>query len=129
VSDSKYGSPTFIVPKKDGGHRIIQDYRELNQHTETNVTPLPNMATAIQDLADCTLFSKFDIRDSYYNIQVVPEDRWKKGSTLTGDTMSSMSCLKALKVHLPPLLETLAKICNPCIENTLPISSDTTWIT
>ena len=79
VSDSKYGSPTFVVPKKDGGYRIVQDYRELNQHTETDVTPLPNMATAIQDLADCTLFSKFDIRDGYYNIQVVPEDRWKTG--------------------------------------------------
>ena len=79
VSDSKYGSPTFAVPKKDGGYRIVQDYRELNQHTETDVTPLPNMATAIQDLADCTLFSKFDIRDGYYNIQVIPEDRWKTG--------------------------------------------------
>jgi Reverse transcriptase (RNA-dependent DNA polymerase)/RNase H-like domain found in reverse transcriptase len=32
---------------------------------------------AVESLGDKVLFSKFDIREGYNNIQLVPEDRWK----------------------------------------------------
>ena len=77
LSDSNYGSPTFGVAKKDGTQRIVQDFRELNKYTVKDVTPLPDIRQAIEGLGDKVLFSKFDVREGYNNIQIVPEDRWK----------------------------------------------------
>jgi RNase H-like domain found in reverse transcriptase/Reverse transcriptase (RNA-dependent DNA polymerase) len=76
-SDSPYGHATFTVPKKDGTYRIVQDYRPVNKYTRKDTTPLPNIQEAIEGLGDKVLFSKYDIREGYNNIQLVPEDRWK----------------------------------------------------
>jgi hypothetical protein len=77
LSDSNYGSPTFTVAKKDGSQRVVQDFWELNKYTIKDVTPLPDIKQAIEGLGDKVLFSKFDVREGYNNIQIVPEDRWK----------------------------------------------------
>jgi hypothetical protein len=75
--DSRYGHATFTVPKKDGTFRVVQDYRPVNKYTWKDMTPLPSIQDAIKSLGDKVLFSKFDIREGYNNIQLVPEDRWK----------------------------------------------------
>jgi hypothetical protein len=77
LSDSSYGSPMFTVAKKDGSQRVVQDFRELNKYMVKDVTPLLDIKQAIEGLRDKILFSKFDIREGYNNIQIVPEDRWK----------------------------------------------------
>jgi hypothetical protein len=74
LSDSSYGSPTFTVAKKDGSQRVVQDFRELNKYMVKDVTPLPDIKQAIEGLGDKVLFSKFDVREGYNNIQIVPED-------------------------------------------------------
>jgi hypothetical protein len=52
---------------------------------EPDVTPLPHIWTIIEKMSKMTLFTKFDIWEGYYNIQVVPEDRWKMAfKTLRG---------------------------------------------
>jgi hypothetical protein len=76
-SNSRYGHATFTVPKKDGTFRIVQDYRPVNKYTKKDTTPLPSIQDAVESLGDKVLFSKFDIREGYNNIQLVPEDRWK----------------------------------------------------
>src|SRR5882672_10536327 len=76
-SDSRYRHSTFTVPKKDGTFRIVQDFRPVNKYTEKDVTPLPSIHEAIEGLGNKTLFSKYDIREGYNNIQIVPEDHWK----------------------------------------------------
>ena len=73
-SDSPYGHATFTILKKDGTRRIIQDYRLVNKYTKKDTTPLPNIQDAVESLGDKTLFSKFDIREGYNNIQLVPKD-------------------------------------------------------
>jgi hypothetical protein len=77
LSDSNYSSPTFSVAKKDRTQRIVQDFRELNKYTVKDVTPLPDIRQAIEGLGDKVLFSKFDVREGYNNIQIVLEDQWK----------------------------------------------------
>jgi hypothetical protein len=79
ISSSNYGSPMFTVTKKDGTQRIVQDFRELNKHTVKDMTPLPDIKQAIEGLGDKVLFTKFDVREGYNNIQIVPEDHWKTG--------------------------------------------------
>jgi len=76
-SSSKYGHATFTMPKKDGTFRIVQDYRPVNKVTEKDTTPLSSIQDAVESLGDKVLFSKYDIREGYNNIQIVPEDRWK----------------------------------------------------
>jgi hypothetical protein len=77
-SDSPYGFSTFMVPKKDSNKlQYIIDYRPLNAVTQKDVTPLPNLAECIEDLQGMELFSKFDVRWGYNNIQIRDEDWWK----------------------------------------------------
>jgi len=77
-SHSPYGFSTFSVPKKDSKEtRYIINYRPLNAVTHKDVTPLPNLAQCIQDLQGMEVFSKFDIRWGYNNIQIKEGDKWK----------------------------------------------------
>jgi hypothetical protein len=64
----------FTVPKKDGTFRVVQDYQPVNKCTRKDMTPLPSIQDAVESLGDKVLFSKFDIREGYNNIQLVPED-------------------------------------------------------
>jgi hypothetical protein len=77
ISDLPYGHATFTVPKKDGTFRIVQDYQLVNKYTVKDTTPLPSIQEAIEGLGDKVLFSKYDIREGYNNIQIVPKDWWK----------------------------------------------------
>ena len=77
-SDSPYGFSTFMVPKKDSDEmRYIIDYRPLNAVTKRDITPLPNLSQCIEDLQGMEVFSKFDVRWGYNNIQIREEDQWK----------------------------------------------------
>jgi len=77
-SDSPYGFSTFMVPKKDSKEKqYIIDYRPLNAITRKDVTPLPNLNQCITDLQGMEIFSKFDIRWGYNNIQIREGDEWK----------------------------------------------------
>jgi hypothetical protein len=49
----------------------------VNKYTIKDTTPLPSIQEAIEGLGDKVLFLKYDIREGYNNIQIVPKDRWK----------------------------------------------------
>ena len=77
-SNLPYGFSTFMVPKKDlKEKRYIIDYCPLNAVTRKDVTPLPNLAQCIEDLQGMEVFSKFDIRWGYNNIQICEGNKWK----------------------------------------------------
>jgi len=67
-----------MVSKKDMKEmRYIIDYRPLNEVTQRDVTPLPNLGQCIENLQGMELFSKFDIRWGYNNICIHSGDEWK----------------------------------------------------
>jgi len=76
-SQSEYGAPIVFARKKDGTLRICIDYRGLNKLTIKNCYPLP----LIGELLDCMLrgkvLSKFDIRDGYNRLRMVPSEEAK----------------------------------------------------
>ena len=50
-SNSLYNSPIFCVPKKQGqGLRIVQDFRELNNHTHTDKYSMKEIHECIGDI-------------------------------------------------------------------------------
>ena len=82
-SKSPYASPTFLIKKKNGDFRVIQDYRMLNEHTVPDMSPLPLIGSIIDKLHERTLFTKFDIRWGYHNIRIRDGDQEKAAFKMT----------------------------------------------
>jgi hypothetical protein len=77
ASWSPYMANFFFVKKKDGKLQPVQDYQPLNKWTKKNWNVSPLIPLVIDWLAGCTLFTKFDIRWGYNNIQIKPGNEWK----------------------------------------------------
>jgi len=76
-SKSPYASPFFLVKKKDGKLRPVQDYQALNSWTVKNQYPLPLIPILIRDLGGAFVYSKLDVRWGYNNICIKEGDEWK----------------------------------------------------
>lgn len=76
-SSSPAGAPILFVPKKDGTLRLCVDYRGLNKVTVKNRYPLPLISEILDRLSGAKYFSKLDLKDAYYRIQIQPGDEWK----------------------------------------------------
>jgi len=69
-STSPAGAPILFVLKKDGGLRLYVDYRGLNDITTKNRYPLPLINEIIDRVSSATVFSKIDLKDTYYRIRI-----------------------------------------------------------
>ncbi len=67
---SPWGAPILFVKKNDGTLRLCIDYRQLNKMTVKNRYPLPRINDLFDQLKDATVFSKIDLRLSYYQLKV-----------------------------------------------------------
>jgi len=61
VSTSPAGAPIHFVKKKDGGLCLCVDYRQLNEITVKDRTPLPLIGESLDQLSSVTIDSKLDI--------------------------------------------------------------------
>lgn len=75
-SESEWASPVFYV-SKDGGkaRRLVVDYRGLNRLLKRNSMTLPHIDELLARLGNAKFFTKLDLRSSYHQILVRPEDR------------------------------------------------------
>ena len=73
-SKSPYASTFFFIKKKDGKLRPIQDYRKLNEQTIRNQYPLPLIPDLIAEVQNAWVFTKFNIRWGYNNVQIKEGD-------------------------------------------------------
>jgi hypothetical protein len=69
---SRWGLPTFIIPKKDSTVRTISDFRELNKHIVRRPYPLPKISTILQELEGFTYATALDLNMGYYTIRLDP---------------------------------------------------------
>jgi hypothetical protein len=74
-SNSPYSTPVFYNKKKDGTFWPLFDYRKINAITIKDVSPLPRITTILEDTVGVILFSKFDLREGYYNVAVEEESQ------------------------------------------------------
>jgi len=72
-----HGALIHFVKKKDGGLRLCVDYRQLNEITIKDRTPLPLIGESLDQLSSATIYTKLDIRDAYYNLRIRAGDEWK----------------------------------------------------
>lgn len=84
-STSPYNSPTLMVPKRDGGFRLVVDFRRLNDHVITDPHPLPRISQIMEALGKARYFSALDLLHGFYNLEIDENDRWKTAfSTYNG---------------------------------------------
>lgn len=84
-SVSPYNSPSLMVPKKDGGFRLVVDFRRLNKHVITDPHPLPRITQIMESLGKTSVFSVLDLLHGFYNLEIDPIDRPKTAfSTFDG---------------------------------------------
>jgi len=69
-SKSPQTSPVFLVGKKDGKKRMVQDYRYLNKETIKNNYPLPLISDLIDTMGTKKMFTKIDLRWGYNNVWI-----------------------------------------------------------
>ena len=72
-SNSKWASPCIVVSKKDGGARLVLDYRKLNEVTKTESWPMPTLETVFARLNKPKFMASLDLRAGYHHIKVHPD--------------------------------------------------------
>lgn len=78
-STSPYNSPIWVVPKKCDSHgnprwRVVTDFRKLNEHTEMDEYPLPNLLSIFDRIGGAKYYTKLDLSSGFLHIPVAPED-------------------------------------------------------
>jgi hypothetical protein len=73
-SSFPWGCPSLFVKKKDKSLQMYVDYRPLNAITIKNKYLLPRIDIFFDQLSKANVFSKIDLRSSYYQIKIRPED-------------------------------------------------------
>jgi hypothetical protein len=92
ISDSKWISPTQVVPKKSDhiivenavgelipqrtttGWHVCIDYRKLNSHTRKDHFPLPFIDQILEHLAGQTYYCFLDVYSGYNQVAIDPQD-------------------------------------------------------
>jgi len=73
-SKSPWASPLLLIRKKDGGHRIVMDYRKLNSLTKKDLYPIPCIDDTLKRLGGSQYFSAMDLASGYWQIELSKED-------------------------------------------------------
>ena len=69
-SYSSWSAPIIVVPKGDGGKRLVIDYRALNKVTRKFVWPMPKVEDIFSQLNGAKYFSTLDLRAGYYHVRL-----------------------------------------------------------
>ena len=76
-SCSSWSSAPVLVRKRDGSLRWCVDFRALNNITEKDRFPLPNIQDCLETLHRTSLYSTLDMASGYYQLEIEPCDRKK----------------------------------------------------
>jgi hypothetical protein len=72
---SKWSSPTFITPKKDGRIHWVTDLRELDKVVRRQQYPLPFIQDILRKCTGCKFFTGIDISMQYCTFELNEESK------------------------------------------------------
>ena len=76
-SNSPYSAPIIMVNKKDGGSRMVVDYRKLNSQTRKGHFPIPRIDETIDSLHGVKVFTTSDLFSGFYQIELDEHSKFK----------------------------------------------------
>lgn len=82
-SFSGYNSPVLVVRKKGldeqgrPNHRLVIDFRKLNEETENDKYPMPEIPVILSNLGKSQFFTTLDLKSGYHQILLAERDRKK----------------------------------------------------
>jgi len=80
-SKSPWSCSAFYVnnaaEKERGIPRLVIDYKPLNKHLKWIRYPIPNKRDLLSRLYDANIFSKFDLKSGYWQIQIFKEHTYR----------------------------------------------------
>ena len=71
--DSEWGTPTFIIPKKNMTVRFISDFRELNKRIKRKPFPIPKISQTLLELEGFQYATALDLNMGYYTLRLDPD--------------------------------------------------------
>lgn len=79
-STSQWNSPIILVPKKpnergEKQYRLVVDFRRLNEVTETQSFPMPDLEEEISKMGGAKYFSTLDLYSAFHQIPMAEEDK------------------------------------------------------
>lgn len=74
-SNSEWGSPVVIVPKKNGQLRMCVDYRALNAITANDTYPMPIVDEILSSFGGAKYFTNIDLFSGYYQLGLDEESQ------------------------------------------------------
>lgn len=83
-SSSPWSSPVVIARKKDGRPRFCIDFRKVNEVSEKDAYPLPQVNATLDKLRGARYLSTIDLKDGYWQIPLAPESRPITAFTVPG---------------------------------------------
>ena len=83
---SRYNSPMFLVNKKDGGFRVVQDFRALNNNSHLDKYSMKDVSECIGEIgrSHSTLFSTLDLTSGFWQMTLHPDSRSFTAFTVPG---------------------------------------------
>lgn len=82
-SSSPYNSPIHVVEKKgvdekgNPNHRLVIDFRKLNENTIDDKYPMPDISIILSNLGKSKYFSTLDLKSGFHQIKLTEKDRQK----------------------------------------------------
>lgn len=74
-SRSPWSSPCLLVPKSDGTHRLVVDFRKINNITIPDRYPMPRIDDLIDTVASAKYISKLDLVKGYHQIPLEEDSK------------------------------------------------------
>lgn len=117
--ESEWNSPLFVVKKKSldsnsaARWRVVQDLRTLNLHTKPSNTRIPLLSDCMDRIAlrKPTIFSSFDLKSGFYQVELSGKDQHKTAFEIPGQ---GQFCFKVAAQGLAYMPSSFQRIMERC---------------
>ena len=114
-SNSPWRSQPLVVPKDNGsGKRLVINYKPLNDVTEFDAFPLPDVGALFQEIGDAKFFSKIDFLQFYHQLPLLSEDMAKTAFHYEGQLYEYTRCPFGLRNAVAYCFRIMKKVLEGC---------------